>query len=520
MLLARIGLVVAGLAASSGAHAAAPDCAKDLKLTLPFPAGVKITGAEMVGVSAPGTVQAYPGRPPLAAALPAYCKVSGTINERRGSDGKTYGVGFAIAMPADWNGRLLFQGGGGLNGVLNLPVGAQATGDRPALARGYAVISTDGGHSSSIGFDRSFEADQQASLDFAHASVATTTVVAKQIVAAHYGKAAHHSYIVGCSTGGREAMLAAERFPDLFDGIVSGAPAMRTGYSNIGTSYITVMLNRAAAKDAQGKPGALFTPADKKLILAAMLEDCDGLDGLKDGVIAKVGACRFKPQRIVCKGAKGPDCLSAPQATALDAAFQPPRDAAGAVIYPSFPWDTGIVFKGQGIPGILTTGTASPLGPPNTAMTIDLDARAQVVRADAMQMLTDTNVWTNLSTFLDRGGKIVWYHGASDPWFSAHDTQDYFERAAKANGPRWSQSARLYMVPGAGHCGGGENTFDQFDLLTPVVEWVEQGKAPASVTAHRTLPTPAERPLCPWPSYPHYRGSGDEKRQESFECRS
>jgi feruloyl esterase len=491
-----------------------------MKLAVQFPAGVKITAAELVPAAAPGTVQTSPGRPPLAAGLPAYCKVSGTINERKGAGGKTYAIGFAVAMPADWNGRLLFQGGGGLNGVLNLPVGAQATGDQPALARGYAVVSTDGGHRSDVGFDASFQTDQQAALDFAHASVGTTTIIAKQIVAAHYGKAAHHSYIVGCSTGGREAMLASQRYPDMFDGIVSGAPAMRTGYSNIGTSYITVMLNQAAAKDGQGKPGPLFTPADKALIVSALLADCDALDGLKDGVIAKVGACRFKPQRIVCKGAKGVDCLTTAQAKALEAAFLPPRDAAGAVIYPNFPWDTGITFDGQGIPGILTSGVASPLGPPNTAMTIDLDQRVQAVRADAVQALTDTNSWTNLSTFLDRGGKIVWYHGVSDPWFSAHDTQDYFERAAKTNGPRWAQSARLYMVPGAGHCGGGTNTFDQFDLLTPVVEWVEQGKAPASVTAHRDLPTPANRPLCPWPSYPHYRGTGDDKRQESFECRS
>jgi pimeloyl-ACP methyl ester carboxylesterase len=520
MRAARVAIAVAMLAGGSAAHAATPDCAKDLKLAIRFPEKVRITAAERVAAAAAGTVRSGPGAPPITAALPAFCRVSGTINERTGADGKPYAIGFQVALPEDWNGRLLFQGGGGLNGVLRAPLGTQATGDVPALAKGFAVVSTNGGHRSDTGFDYTFMADQQAALDFANSSLGTTTIVVKQIVTAHYGRAAHHSYMVGCSTGGREAMLASQRFPDLFDGIVSGAPAMRTGYSNIGTSYITAMLNRAATKDAAGKPTPLFPAADKALIVRAMLDDCDALDGLKDGVIAKAGACAFRPARIACKGAKTATCLSPAQVGALAAAFTPAKDAAGAVIYPSFPWDTGIVAAGRGIPGILTTGTPSPLGPPNLATEIDLDARVQTVRADGVQALIDVNMWTNLSTFLGHGGKIVWYHGVSDPWFSASDTADYYARATATNGPRFLQSSRLYMVPGAGHCGGGDNTFDQFDLLTAVVAWVEQGKAPSSVPAHRQLPTPADRPLCPFPSYPHYRGTGDEARAESFECRT
>jgi feruloyl esterase len=515
-----MALAVAMLSGGAAAQAAAPDCAASLKLRIAYPEKVRIIAAERVPAAPAGTVSAGPGSPPIAVALPAYCRVSGTINERVGAGGKPYAIGFQIALPENWNGRLLFQGGGGLNGVIRPPLGVQATGDRPALARGFAIVSTDSGHHSDTGFDRGFMADQQAALDFAHASLGATTLVARQIVTAHYGRAVHHSYMVGCSTGGREAMLAAQRYPDLFDGIVAGAPAMRTGYSNIGTSYITATLNRAAARDAAGKPTPLFTDADKTLIVKTMLEDCDGLDGLKDGVIAKAGACAFRPTRIVCTGAKTAGCLSPAQVGALEAAFTPPKDAAGAVIYPSFPWDTGIVASGRGIPGILTTGTPSPLGPPNLETTVDLDARVQAVRADAVQTLTDTDGATNLSTFLDRGGKIVWYHGMSDPWFSAADTQDYHARAAAANGPRFLQSSRLYMVPGAGHCGGGDNTFDRFDLLSAVVDWVEEGKAPGAVPAHRQPPTPADRPLCPFPFYPHYRGAGDENRAESFECRT
>jgi pimeloyl-ACP methyl ester carboxylesterase len=522
MRAATLAMAVAMLAGGTAAEAAAPNCASGLKLRIAFPDEVRITAAEHIAAApaaAAMPARSDPGAPP-AAALPAYCRISGTINERIGAAGKPYAIGFQIALPDDWNGRLLFQGGGGLNGVIRPPLGTQATGDRPALARGFAVASTDGGHRSNTGFDYGFMADQQAALDFAHSSLGTATLAAKQIVAGYYKRAAHHSYMVGCSTGGREAMLASQRYPDLFDGIVSGAPAMRTGYSNIGTGYITAALNRAAAKDAAGKPVPLFPEADKALIVRAMLEDCDGLDGLRDGVIAKAGACAFRPARIKCAGAKTPACLLPAQVGALAAAFTPAKDAAGAVIYPAFPWDTGIVASGNRIPGILTTGVPSPLGPTNVATSINLDARVQALRADGVQALIDTYAWTNLSTFLDHGGKIVWYHGVSDPWFSASDTQDYYTRAAAANGQRFLDSSRLYLVPGAGHCGGGDNTFDRFDLLSAVVDWVEAGKAPASVPAHRQTPTPADRPLCPFPSYPHYRGTGDENRAESFECRT
>jgi len=521
----RMGIVVALLAGAGAAEAAPVDCTKAIGFSTDLPAGVRITGAENVPAAAPGTVRIDAHSPPLAAGLPGYCKVSGTINARKGANGVDHAIGFEIALPAEWNGRLLFQGGGGLNGVIHPPIGARASGDTPALARGFAVVSTDSGHrSGGGGFDRLFMADQQAALDFADASVETTTLAAKQIVAAHYGRPAHHSYIVGCSTGGREAMQASQRFPSLFDGVVSGAPAMRTGLSNIGTSHITAMLNRAAPRDAAGRPTPLFPDADRALVVRAVVDACDGLDGLRDGVIGHVGACRFDPATIACRGGKQADCLSPAQVKGLRDAFTSPKDAAGNEVYPAFPWDSGIGAAGGGIPGILTTGTASPLGPPNLATEIDIEARLRTTRADAVQRMTDTDVWTNLSTFLDRGGRIIWYHGVSDPWFSGWDTLDYFERAGRANGARWADAARLYMVPGAGHCGGGDNTYDQFDLLTPIVEWVEQGKAPADVRAwkqpdaHQSDPR-SERPLCPWPSHPHYRGAGDVDLAGSFECR-
>ena len=180
----------------------------------------KITGAELVitrteSVSAApaGTVRLN-GRGPetIPVGLPAYCRIDGTIRPRTGVDGKAYGIGFALALPAGWNRGFLFQGGGGLNGSVAQPLGSQAAGDTPALARGFAVVTTDSGHKGAV-FDGSFMKDQQASLDFAYAAVGRVTEVAKQIVAQYYGEPARHSYFDGCSTGGREAMLATQRYP-------------------------------------------------------------------------------------------------------------------------------------------------------------------------------------------------------------------------------------------------------------------------------------------------------------------
>src|SRR5690625_5619860 len=177
-------------------------------------ATTKITSSEK---NSAGSFSCGAGPVSMTVELPEHCYVEGISNEREGADGKTYGLGFALAMPADWNGRFLFQGGGGLNGTLHPPLGGNAAGDTPALARGFAVISTDGGHKGEHGFDASFMADQQAALDFAGQSVAKVTQLGQEIETAHYGRPAHHTYISGCSTGGRESMLAAQRYPMLFD---------------------------------------------------------------------------------------------------------------------------------------------------------------------------------------------------------------------------------------------------------------------------------------------------------------
>src|SRR5262245_50289036 len=246
--LVLLSLQVAAFAQSNSKCAGmtkfkSPGVALEITRAVPIPAG-RAQGAR--GAAGP--------------MLPAHCRIDGMMDRRTGSDGKTYGIRFAIALPDRWSGQYLQQGGGGLNGTVAEPTGAQAAGDQPALVRGFAVATTDTGHQSSGGaFDGGFMQDQQAALDFEYVAIGRVTVLAKQIIESYYGKPVTHSYFVGCSTGGREAMLMSQRYPLYFDGIVAGSPAMRTGHSNLATRTVTVNLNKVALK---------LTDSDRKAIIA------------------------------------------------------------------------------------------------------------------------------------------------------------------------------------------------------------------------------------------------------------
>ena len=476
-----------------------------------FGPGIAITKAVEVPAAAPGTVQNGPTK--LESGLPGYCSVTGMINQRTGAGGKTYGIGFAIALPDQWSGRFLLMGGGGLNGSVAPPFGPVAAGTVPALARGFAVVSQDSGHKGAV-FDDSFSKDQRAALDFAETSVRTVTLAAKAITSAYYAAPIAHSYMTGCSTGGREGMLAIERYPELFDGVVIGAPAMRTGDSNLGIEYTQVLLNQISPMGADGKSDVskLLTADVRQTLNAGLLEQCDALDGLKDGMIENVAACHFRPAKLVCRKGQASGCVSQALAETLDKAFAGPKDKAGYPIYAPVPFDTG---TGAMPMGYLPSGAPGPFGPPSKATAIDLDVRIAAVRANPMQRLTDTNYWTNLNTFLDHRGKTLFYHGVSDFWFSPLATWDWYQRAAQTNGAAFTEASRFYMVPGMLHCQGG-NSFDRFDLLSQMVDWVEKGTAPHDVIASRRDGS-ATRPLCPYPSHAHYRG-GDVTKAESFEC--
>jgi pimeloyl-ACP methyl ester carboxylesterase len=451
--------------------------------------------------------------------VPAHCRVDGIIGAHTGPDGKSYGIRFAVALPDRWDGRLLYQGGGGLDGSVQPPVGATASGDTSALERGFAVVSSDSGHEGSV-FDASFFADQRASLDFLYQDIGKVMAVARPLVDSHYGKAISHSYFVGCSTGGREAMIAAERYPDEFDGIVVGSPAMRTNYSNLATAWVTTALNAAAPKDAHGRAitAEALSATDRRLVIKGLLKACDALDGLRDGMIFNTRGCHFDPQVLQCKGKKTDSCLSAAQVEAIKRGFAGPRTSSGIQVYPGFPYDTGIAFHGAGIPGLLNGGL-SPVGPSPTGTTMNVDALAAAAH-DAREMAGDTDAWTNLSSFTAHGGKLIFYHGMSDPWFSALDTVRYYRALSADNGPRpvtdWS---RLFLVPGMGHCGGGDATLDHFDMLSAIVDWVEEGKAPDRVIATGRAFPGRSRPLCPYPKYARYRGHGNPESAASFACR-
>jgi hypothetical protein len=282
-------------------------------------------------------------------------------------------------------------------------------------------------------------------------------------------------------------------------------------------------LNQVAPKDASGQPipGQAFSESDKKVVIDGLLNACDGNDGVKDGMIFNTRACRFDPKTLVCGGGTKKDgCLSSQQAAAIEKAFAGPKDSKGNQVYPGFPYDTGITASGGGIPGLLSPGQ-SPLGPPNRSLQQDVDAEAAAQAANPQAILSDTASWTNLATFSGHGGKLLFFHGMSDPWFSAQDTVQYYDKLGAANGgPDQVQTwSRLFLSPGMGHCGGGQAALDNFDLLSAVVDWVEKGTAPASVTASgRALPG-RSRPLCAYPKSAYYKGQGDQQDARNFECR-
>lgn len=477
--------------------------------------GVDITSALSMraGAPIPASFPRYTGT------LPAHCLVQGVIAPRRGVDGVEYGIGFAVALPlkSSWNGDLLMQGGGGGDGILFYPAGASYAGQTPALNRGFAVVSTDSGHKSKHGmFDFSFMRDQLAYLDFAYRANPEVAAVAKRIITAYYAKPASFSYFVGCSTGGREAMILSQRYPTVFNGIVAGDPAMRTGLSNLAIGqWIPVAYNQASPKNAEGKPeiSKFLTGAQRKLFMQALLTKCDALDGIADGMIFNPMACHFDPSVLSCKRGQTTGCIAPNKVAAIKKAFAGPKNSYGTQVYPGFLYDTGITMKGY-VPGLLNLGERGIFGPYTTATTIDVDKLALHASDPLVEPAS-----TNLTTFSQDGGKLIFFHGDSDPWFSPLDTLRYYKSMASANGglqqvENWS---RLFLVPGMAHCGGGPS-LDQFDMLTAIVNWVQKGKAPTAIIATGHAFPGRSRPLCAYPKHAQYMGHGNPQDAKNFSC--
>ena len=467
--------------------------------------------------------------------VPAHCLFRVTLDPRAsGLEGMSYGVGFELRLPLEWNGRLLFQGGGGLDGVLGTALGP-VSGGPAALTRGFAVVSTDGGHRGRNNIDTRFGIDQQAKLDFAYMAVQRSTVEAKSLINRYYGRKPDHSYFMGCSTGGREAMMAAQKMPMEFDGIVAGNASFNLTRVAMNQVWSLQTVTKLAAKDADGKPkwSETFSDTQLKAVADGVLKQCDALDGLADGMINDFQACHFDPASLKC-GTKGNDnpqqCLSQPQITALKDIMGGARNSRGESLYGAMPYDTGIglpAWRGMH----LGTGPNPPanaslgrdtlrlfsLTPPNPdldPLTFSFDNDVALTTESAA--MTDA-VATLHSSFVGHGGKMIVYHGLSDQamWLGALTGWYNKLTPRTAQGPQeWS---RLFLIPGMTHCGGGQST-DEFDMLTAIQAWVEQDKAPERITAKGKAFPDETRPLCPYPKVARYDG-GDVKDEKSFSCR-
>ena len=479
--------------------------------------GLEITKAALIpaGTTVPPP---YPNAPAIGP-LPAHCRVDGVINRRKGVDGQEFGISFALALPdkAAWNGDFMMQGGGGGNGFVAYPAGSNYAGDRPALSRGFAVASTDTGHKAKTGaFDFAFMRDQQAYLDFAFLANAEVAGVAKQIIDRYYTKPVSYSYFIGCSTGGREGMILSQRYPAVFNGIVSGDPAMRTGLSNLAIGqWIPVAYNQAAPKEASGKPeiDKFLTDGDRKLFMDALMKQCDARDGVADGMIFDPLGCDFDPAVLACKPGQTDACIAPENVTAIKKAFAGPKNSYGTQVYPGFLYDAGITMRG-GVPGLLAMGKSGLFGPYTTATELDVDKAALHASDPLVEPAS-----TNLSTFSLNGGKLIFFHGDSDPWFSPLDTLGYYRSLAATNGgsEKVAEWSRLFLVPGMAHCGGGPS-LDDFDMLSAVVDWVEKGKAPDAVIATGKAFPGRSRPLCAYPKHARYTGTGDTQDASNFRC--
>ena len=502
--------------------------------------------AQLLQFSAPGLELSKVESVPASDALPPYCLIQGTINKRIGAAGNHFGIGFELRLPDAWTERFLFQGGGGMDGVVRPATGAipiSGSTAMPALARGFAVATTDSGHQGQGGLmgaaaDSSFGVDQQARVDQAYGGFIAVTELARQMIVSYYGQPWKKSYFMGCSNGGRQALLAAQRFPLSFDGVMAVAPAARVGTATISSVWDTIAFSEIAPKDADGRPilSKAFSNGDLTLVANAVARVCDSKDGVKDGLIFNTKECHFDPAELSCKDGKTDTCLSAQQVAALNKVFSGPKNSRGEALYSDWPYDTGIAAPGWRALKLGTSDNATPnsadiilmfsglkgffLTPPDPhfdPMKFNFDT--DPARLNDTSVLQDS-LLTFLSTFSTRGSKLMLIHGISDPFFSAYDTARYYERLVRDNGglDKTLPWVRYFEVPGMNHCGGGP-ALEDFDPLTALVEWTEKDQAPEHMVAKGKSFPGVSRPLCAYPSFPHYRGTGSDKDAANFDCR-
>ena len=478
-----------------------------------------------------------------SATQPAHCIVRGSAARRTGVDGKPYETRFELRLPTTWSGRFLYQGGGGNDGTV-VPAVGRNTGSFPdtGLQRGFSVATTDAGHQ---GATAEFGVDPVARVDHAYAAHERTYTIAMEIQSRYYGRAPDHKYFVGCSGGGRQGMMFAQRYPAYFDGIAICAPAMSVSSgATIAAAWDTQTYMAAAPVDANGQRvlSRAFSDADLSLVSRSITTACDAADGAADNMVLRPDACRFDPRKLLCAASKDANCLTSEQVAALERAFGGPRTSSGRTLYVGQAWDPGIAAPGwrQWKLGSSQTGTPNSANttlmagalayefvtPPDPSLAITrFDFDRDPERMQPFSQVYDTYRDATLAGFRARGGKLLIFHGTADPIFSALESIDYYQRLSRNNGgpdaaARW---ARLFLVPGMNHCAGGPAT-DSFDGLGAIVNWVEKGAAPARIDASaspRTTYFPGRtRPLCAYPAYARYSGTGSLEDGANFTCTS
>jgi feruloyl esterase len=556
--LAAEALATAALAAATAltswpVHGQEPGCTKVTDATLAIQ-GLALGSSKMQDA---------------ANGLPKHCLLTGKVNERTGTDGKHYAIQFEIRLPAEWNGKFLHQANGGNDGAVVPALGLAsglATGETVALARGFAVLSSDSGHSGSdpankefgIASGAAFGLDAQARRDYGYAADLTLAPIAKAIVEAHYGRKPIFSYMFGCSNGGRHAMVTASRKPDLYDGYLVGSPGFNLPRAAIQHAWDVRLL---AGLDPDIRKS--ITREDAKLVSSRIIEACDALDGAKDGITANLAACQktFDFQKLQCAPGESKDCLPAAKVAALNAMLAGPHNSKGEALYSDWPADGGVgtgnwrfwkvesPIAAWGNHSAIATMGAASLGyifstPPTklqgsnealiaSLLKYDLDRDAPRIYArdatfpeSAMDFMAPIDVDApKLAGFAGSARKMILFHGQADPVFSINDTIRWYEKLnANLNGHA-ADLARLFALPGVTHCGSGVG-LDRFDALSALTDWVEKGIAPQRIKtgvnpANKEIPADwsreRSRPLCPWPQYAKYKG-GDVEKESSFEC--
>ncbi len=502
----RVGVtaVVAAIWSITAGSARAADCAQLRSLRLP---NITIRLAEQV---APGAfkppVASGPGVPGASYAhLPAFCRVAGTIRPTPDSD-----IRFEVWMPeSNWNGRFVGVG----NGVW---AGAISYFEMVApLSRGYATAATDDGHQGSA-LDAGFAAGHpQKLIDFGYRAPHEMTRAAKAVIAAFYGRHPERSLFASCSTGGRQALMEAYRYPGDYDGISSMAPA---------NPMVPLMVSSLWTGNATLKDAASHVPPAKLAVVhQAAVRACDTDDGVKDGIISAPERCRFDPAVLLCKGADAPDCLTAPQVAAVRAIYQGPRNPrTGVQIFPGFEPGSEALFP-------LQTAGPEPFGAALSYMR-DLvfkdpkwdfrrfDYDADVTRAlRAGSSVLDVPP-QGLDAFFAQGRKLLLSHGWADGLIPSRSTVQFYAALSHHLPAGRADQVRLFMAPGMSHCAGGDGPF-VIDVIGTIDQWVATGQAPDRLIASNPPGAPPRtRPLCPYPQRAVYVGSGSTDEAKNFRC--